>query len=275
MLWLGGAALAQTAVNEVRVEKNIPYRAGNALTPYAQERCTLDLYLPAATPNAPVLVWFHGGGLEWGSKGDAAPVATFLAQRGIAVAAANYQLAPKVAYPAFNDDAAAAVGWVKRHVADYGLASRGLYIAGHSAGGYLAAYVGLSADLLAKYDVKLTEIAGVIPISGQMFTHIAIRTARGIRNPRATPVLDEAAPCYHVRKDAPPFLVLCADDDMPLRTDENRFFVAALKYAGHTRVEYLEIAKRNHTSIVQKMPEANDPAAAAVLAFIAKYAPKE
>ena len=62
-------------------------------------------------PDAPVLVWVHGGGLEGGTKEDAGHLATFFARQGIAVAAANYRLAPMVGYPVFNDDAAAAIGW--------------------------------------------------------------------------------------------------------------------------------------------------------------------
>ena len=215
--------------------KNIAYRIGTKMTPYEQERCKLDLYLPAGKTGFPVIVWFHGGGLEGGCKDEAIHIANHFAQNGIAVAAANYRLAPLAAYPDFIDDAAAAVAWVQAHIAEYGGNPRAMFVAGHSAGGYLAASVGIAPEYLAPYGVTLADIAGVIPISGQMFTHTAIRKARGITEPQATPVLDEAAPCYHVRKDAPPFLAICADDDMPLRVEENRFFVAMLQYVGILR----------------------------------------
>ena len=204
---------------------------------------------------------------------EAIHIANHFAQNGIAVAAANYRLAPLAAYPDFIDDAAAAVAWVQAHIAQYGGNPRAMFVAGHSAGGYLAASVGIAPEYLAPYGVTLADIAGVIPISGQMFTHTAIRKARGITEPQATPVLDEAAPCYHVRKDAPPFtLAICADDDMPLRVEENRFFVAMLQYVGHPQVAYLQIADRDHGSVADKIPEPDDPVSIAILSFITKHA---
>lgn len=170
------------------------------------------------------------------------------------------------------DDAAAAVAWVKAHIAEYGGNPRSVFVGGHSAGGYLAAFVGVAPQYLEKYGVALADLAGIVPVSGQMFTHTTIRQARGITAPRETPLLDEAAPCHHVRKEAPPFLLICADNDNPLRADENRFFVAAMKYVGHTNVEYLEIADRDHASIFGRIPEAEDPTSAAIVSFVRRFA---
>lgn len=35
---------------------------------YAQERLKLDVYYPEALKDCPVIVWFHGGGIEAGEK---------------------------------------------------------------------------------------------------------------------------------------------------------------------------------------------------------------
>ena len=35
---------------------------------YAQERLKLDVYYPEDSKDCPVVVWFHGGGLEGGQK---------------------------------------------------------------------------------------------------------------------------------------------------------------------------------------------------------------
>ena len=35
---------------------------------YAKERLKLDVYYPEGQTDCPVIVWFHGGGLEAGSK---------------------------------------------------------------------------------------------------------------------------------------------------------------------------------------------------------------
>lgn len=45
---------------------DIPYaQADNA---YAKERCKLDVYYPTGKKDVPVVVWFHGGGIEGGIK---------------------------------------------------------------------------------------------------------------------------------------------------------------------------------------------------------------
>ena len=64
------------------MEKNIAYRGETAMTPYAEERCKLDLYLPRENTGFPVMVWFHGGGLESGSKDEQGRLADHFARHG-------------------------------------------------------------------------------------------------------------------------------------------------------------------------------------------------
>ncbi len=256
-------------VQPVQVLKDLAYRAG--LTDYEHERCLLDLYLPEGRKDFPIIVWFHGGGLEGGCKDDASAIATCFAQEGLAVAVANYRLSPRVAYPAYVDDAAASVGWVVKHIGEYGGNTNAVFISGHSAGGYLTAMLGMNSRFMAKYGVNTSDIAGIIPISGQTFTHYTVRKERGIPNPQTTPIVDEAAPCYHVRKDAPPVLAICGDQDAPARAEENRYFIAALKAVEHPMAEYREFADRDHGSIVDKIPEAGDPVEKAIVEFVTKH----
>ena len=72
---------------------------------YAQERCKLDVYYPTELRDAPVVVWFHGGGIEGGSK----HIDPQLQNSGLVVVAANYRLLPKASIDDILDDAAAAV----------------------------------------------------------------------------------------------------------------------------------------------------------------------
>ena len=53
--------IARAQYNQVN---DIPYR--DAAQGYAQERCKLDVYYPTNAQDAPVVVWFHGGGIEGG-----------------------------------------------------------------------------------------------------------------------------------------------------------------------------------------------------------------
>lgn len=274
-----GTAQAQSVAKpdpQVEVVKNIHYRTGDGLTDYERERCVVDLYLPKPCKDCSAIVWFHGGSMVSGSNDDASTVAVAnrFARGGIAVAVANYRLSPKVKFPAYIDDAAACTAWVMKHIADYGGNPKSVFISGHSAGGYLTGIVGMDAKYLAKYGVDTAQLAGMIPVSGQAFTHFAIRKENGVPNPNTTTICDDAAPCYHVRKDAPPILIIMGDHDWPARAEENRYFLAMLKLVGHPDAEYKEFANRNHGTIIGKIPEPNDPVAEAILAFVEKHRAK-
>ncbi len=258
-----------------QVLKNFSYKSGADLDAYEKARGFLDLYLPSLQAHFPVLVWFHGGSLKFSSKDDAATqkLAQHFAQHGVAVAVPNYRLSPQAKYPAYIEDAAQAVAWVIQHLPEYGGNPHALFISGHSAGGYLAAILGLDSRYLEACGVPLTAIAGILPVSGQTFTHYTIREERGIPNPENTPVIDAAAPCYHVRKDAPPVLAICGDHDSADRIEENRYLIAMLKKVGHPDAAYQEMPARNHIELIQYIPNPGDPVTQAVLTFIARHAP--
>lgn len=240
---------------DVQIARDLPYRTGDSLTDYQKERCKLDLYLPVGSPDFPTLVWFHGGGIQGGSKNDKMTVAMaeHFASNGIAVACVNYRLSPKVRFPEYVEDAAASVAWTIRHIGDHGGNPRSVFVGGHSAGGYLTAMVGSDPQYLASTGLKADAVAGYLPVSGQMITHSTVRQERGI--PRTRPVIDEAAPCWHASKETQPFLLIVGSDDMPARAEENHYFVAVMKAAGNKNIECLEVPGRNHGTIVSRIPE--------------------
>jgi acetyl esterase/lipase len=256
---------------DVEIKQDIFYKSGNHLSEYERSRCALDLYLPEGVSDFPVIVWFHGGGLTAGDKaqGTQAGIARSLAARGIAVASVNYRLSPQVSFPAYVEDAAASVTWVLDHIEDYGGDSGKVFVSGHSAGGYLAAMVGVDAQYLAANGHRLDDLAGLIPISGQMVTHTAIRDER--RLPTERPIVDAAAPVFHVSADVPPFLAIAGSEDNPARPEENAYFIAAMRSVGHSDASYHEFEGRTHGTIVSRIPEKNDPVAEAIADFVMKH----
>jgi acetyl esterase/lipase len=260
---------AEPAASNVRVVANLAYKAGDALSDYEKERCKLDVYLPPEGKNLPALVWFHGGGLTGGAKdgGMTPKLAARFVHEGIAFIAVNYRLSPKAGYPAYLDDTAAAFAWVKAHAAEHGLDPARIFVGGHSAGAYLTSMVGLDVRWLQPYHLTPNAIAGLIPVSGQMMTHFTVRAERGMTDKNVI-TADEAAPINHLRKDAPPMLILFGDKDWPARREENLYFAAALKVAGHTRVQTIQVDDRTHGSIAGNIVNVGDPAAEAILKFI-------
>jgi acetyl esterase/lipase len=226
-----------------------------------RERCRLDVYLPEGTNGFATVVWFHGGGLTGGNRA----IPKELQEKGIAVVAANYRLSPKVKSPAYIEDAAAAVAWTFRHIAQYGGATNRIFVSGHSAGGYLTSMIGLDKRWLAAEGIDANAIAGLIPFSGHCITHFTIRAERGIPGTQA--IVDDLAPLYHVRKDAPPLLLITGERNLELlgRYEENAYLWRMMKEVGHSNTELLELDGFDHGQMAE-------PAHALLTRFIRRVA---
>ncbi len=248
-----------TANQQYAMEKDIPYRSGDALTDYMKERCRLDVHYPAGKVDFPTVVWFHGGGLTGGNRF----VPLGLKEKGIAVVAVNYRLYPKVKAPAYIEDAAAAVAWTFKHIADFGGSPDRIFVSGHSAGGYLTSMIGLDNSWLAAFDVDADRIAGLIPYSGHTITHFTVRQERGIEGTQ--PIVDELAPLFHVRKDAPPLLLITGDRELEMlgRYEENAYLWRMMQVVGHPDTTLYEMDGYNHGQMAE-------PAHPLLLRFVKK-----
>lgn len=266
-------AFAGLEAGELRTLRDIAYKDDViSQTPYEQERCKLDLTLPADAKGFPTYVWFYGGGLKNGGKDlrseYCAEIRASLAQAGVAVVTPDYRLSPKAKYPAYVDDAAAAFAWTVKHIAGHGGDPRKVFIGGHSAGGYLALLVGMDPERLKPHGLTLAHVAGIAQVSGQVFNHYTVREERG--QARYGITSDEAAPAFHIRKSLPPILSIYAQNDMLSRAEENMFFVTTLKAVGHAENYSLRVADRDHGTVGHNLRHADDPARLAILNFIAK-----
>ena len=221
---------------------DILYRQGDDLTDYMKERCRLDVHYPAEKKDFATVVWFHGGGLKAGNRS----VPAALTNQGLAVVAVNYRLHPKVKSPAYVEDAAASVAWTFKNVAKYGGSPERIFVSGHSAGGYLTSMIGLDKRWLAAHDIDADDIAGLIPYSGHTITHFTVRSERGIAGEQ--PVIDDMAPLYHVRKDAPPLLLITGDRELEMlgRYEENAYLWRMMQVVKHPDTSIMELDGYNH-----------------------------
>lgn len=219
---------------------DIPYTTSK--DKYAQERCKLDVYYPTDMKDVPVVVWFHGGGIEGGNK----YIDSELMNSGLTVIAAGYRLLPKASIDEVLDDAAAAVAWAFKNAEKYNGSPKKIFVAGHSAGGYLLDLIGLDKRWLAKYGIDADQIAGLVPFSGQVITHYNLRKQKNIGPLQAT--IDEYAPLTYIRKDAPPVIIISADRELELygRYEEQAYFWRMLKLTGHPDVQLYEMQGFNH-----------------------------
>ena len=229
-----------------KTAKDILYREGNDLTDYMKARCRLDVYYPDNITGFATIVWFHGGGITSGEK----YIPEEWRNKGIAVVAVNYRLNPKVKCPAYIEDAAAAVAWVFHHIEEYGGSTAKIVVSGHSAGGYLASMVGMDKHYLAEFGVDADKIAALIPFSGHTITHFTVRQERGI--PGTQPIIDQYAPLYFVRKDAPPLYLITGDREKEMlgRYEENAYMYRMMKVVGHQQTFLYEMDGFDHGGMV-------------------------
>lgn len=130
---------ASAQIQSAEVLKDLIYASING------RMLLLDLYLPTSGHRpVPVILWVHGGGWRQGSKENA--LGARLASEGYAVASINYRLSGEAIFPAQLEDCKAAVRWLRAHAADYGLDQNRIGAWGSSAGGHLAALLGVTGD---------------------------------------------------------------------------------------------------------------------------------
>ena len=242
LLWLCGALLDAELARPTREIARIDYHPEIAST-----NCWLKLRVPEGATNFPTLVWFHGGGLEGGRPGYMA-----LRDDGIAQVSVRYRFLTETDGDGCIDDAAAAIAWTLKHIAEFGGDPSRVYVAGHSAGGYLTLMAGLDATRLAKYGCRPTQLAGLLPVSGQVTKHFNVRKYSGDKDPQYQPKIDRLAPIAFCAAESAPIVFIVGDRriEFPCRVEENEFMRISMTRLGRKDVVFREFPGRDHGTVV-------------------------
>jgi len=231
--------------------------------PYIEEEAasaarSLDLYLPAPADLPPPLVvfvhsrfWSSAPGRQVLVDGFARP----LRRAGAAVAVVRHRLAPANAHPAAAEDVAAALAFLVENADRYAYDPARIFLAGHSSGAHLAALVALDPRYLQAVGLERSAIAGVVGISGPydldpdggVSGEEEEWYGRAFGNSAAR---RRASPERLARGDAPRFLLLAAQRDIPGYVRQGETFAAALRDAGHPDAEFFVVMGRTHASIL-------------------------
>ncbi|MCM5680184.1 alpha/beta hydrolase [Schlegelella sp. S2-27] len=146
-------------------------RARQALSPALDVRYgpaaeeTLDVFA-AVGPRAPVLVFIHGGWWRALDKADHSFLAPAFVQAGVTLVVPNYTLCPAATIEDITLQMVRAVAWTVREIAAYGGDPRRIVVAGHSAGGHLAAMLACCRWQQAGADLPERAVQGALAISG-------------------------------------------------------------------------------------------------------------
>ena len=226
----------------MRVIESVKYGNG--------EQDFLDCYYPDAE-SYDVLVWFHGGGLESGTRKSLCFEQDLVAE-GMAVVSVEYRMYPEAKFPEFIEDCARAVKYVIEEIMTKDGAKR-LFVSGQSAGAYITMMLALDKSYFENAGVDRTKIAGYISDSAQLTTHFNVLRERGLDTRLER--IDEAAPLFHVAENSfeGNMLLLYYTDDMPCRPEQTRLFYQSIKrFCPEQNIELVELeGEHTHGSIAR------------------------
>ncbi len=216
----------------------------------------LDVHLPCCD-EFPVFLYFHGGGLESGTKADQMEVFEYLTKNGIGVVSADYRMYPTAKFPEFLIDAAKATAWVFNNIKNYGKVKE-IYVGGSSAGGYICQMLCFDNRWLKEYGISPLNFDGFVLDAGQPTCHYNVLREKGLDTRRI--IVDETAPLYFIGLDEkyPPMLIIYSDNDMENRPEQTRLLASTLKHFGHTENVTVKEMHGTHCQYVFNKDENGD-----------------
>ena len=274
-----GVAVQVSEASEVHREVNYVRTVG--FRPLA-----MDIWRPrtggggAAPGPVPLVLWVHGGAFQLGDRRELPPtfpansVFSRLNAAGIACATVDYRLALEAPFPAQLHDLKAAVRYLRAHAPELGIDPERIGVWGESAGGHLAALLGLtggredleggigaqghSSTVAAVVDFYGVSSLPLMPpmqlpdglLSGPMVAAVpagmSLEPGPMLVGGSSDPdLLAAASPLGHVSADAPPFLLIHGDSDGLVPLSQSEILAEALDAAG-VRNELVVVGGADH-----------------------------
>ncbi|HLM97022.1 MAG TPA: alpha/beta hydrolase [Acidimicrobiales bacterium] len=234
---------------------------------------------------APVLIYIHGGAWVIGDKREQGlPLLHELARRGWVAVTINYRLSPRATWPDHIVDCKRAVAWVRENIAEYGGDPAFVAVSGGSAGGHLAALVGLTSgdpQFQPGFEGADASVDACVPCYGVydmtagrgtswydegLLTLLERRVFKR-RLADDPEVFEAASPLHRVHPEAPPFFVIHGTNDTLVPVADARTFVSALRAVSKAPVLYAELPYTQHAfDVLPSVRSAH--AVAAVVRFL-------
>lgn len=244
------------------VRAELDHRLGVPFGPTLDE--VSDLY--PAGGDAPILVYLHGGFWYMRRSEEFGFVARGPASRGVATAVVNYSLAPKVTILEILRQSRAAVAWIFDNAASFGGDPDRIHLAGHSAGGHLAAMI-LSTDWEGEYGLppdvvkSATAISGLYDLAPFPFTFVQPRLQLTWRE------VSTCSPILNLPEAAPPLLLAYGGLETPEFKRQSEDYLAAWKSSGLDG-DLLVLPNRNHFDVIDGFLDAESPLCSRILGLM-------
>ena len=266
-----------------RVERDVTYCNAGAVA------LKMDVYYPLKVMNspAPVAVDVHGGSWSGGDKRNSETMTDIpeLLKRGYLVAAVNYRLAPEYKFPAQIQDVKCAVRYLRAQATQYNLDPKRIGAWGCSAGGNLAALLGLTDGIAefegnGDYREQSSSVQAVVAMSApadftltsynstheRVFLHVFGATSN------TDPILLHFSPVTYVSKNASPFFILGGDLDETVPQQQSEELARRLIQSGGKA--NLQIVKNAHHCMPDTSPPM-EPSRETITRMIANFFDQE
>jgi acetyl esterase/lipase len=249
------------------IERDIVYATNG------DRKMLLDVYRPKSDKPLPLVIWFHGGAWDWGTKDRSNPMVALIA-RGYAVSGVTYTKSREEIFPAVINDCRAAVSFLRFNAKRYNLDPNRFGAAGQSSGGHLTALLATVGDTdhFTKHPItkkassalqaaspwsgptdflKLNDTRCVINYSKK---HSAPSRLIGQPIKKAPEKCKRANPITYISKADPPCFIVHGDKDFVVPLNQSELLHAALKKTGVPSTLYV-VKGGNHGFSKSKEPK--------------------
>lgn len=252
---------AQPAPPDVEILRDIPFGKGDGRT------LTMHIVRPKLKPEKPmpVIVWIHGGAWLGGSKDSGIPRLIPFARRGYFGASISYRFSQEAKFPAQIEDCKCAIRFLRARAKEFHIDPDRIGVWGESAGGHLAAMLGVAGDVkelegVGGWEGYSSKVSAVCDWFGptdlvRMVNEPSAIDRTGANCPEALliggPVLENkekamrASPVTYVTPDDPPFLIMHGDKDTVVPFAQSEHLFEALKKAG-VEVTFVKLRGAGH-----------------------------
>ena len=228
----GWSARSDAIRRRVKARIDIPYGSS------ARER--LDFF-PCGTPNAPTVVYIHGGYWQFNDKEPYAFFGESLLPAGFNLVLVEYTLAPAARMDRIVAEIRTSVAWVIDHAGELAIDPARVFVAGHSAGGHLTA-VAMTESRLAG-GIAISGIFDLEPIRlNYLNEKLGLDVAEAQRN----------SPMLHLPSRAAPLVVTVGLDELPELVRQSKEYAEAWQKRG-LRGRYLPLPGHEHFSILEEL----------------------
>lgn len=263
------------AFKSINRNKNITYLPVDKTTDKPAQK--LNVFAPKKSDDLKeVLIFVHGGSWNSGRKEIYNFFGTRWARKDVVTVIVDYPKSPKAGYDEMAMNVATAVKWVKENIKTYGGDPDKIFISGHSAGGHLAALVGIKKEYFERVGtanplkgIILIDAAGLDMygyLQGENFEPGNTYLNTFSNDPK---IWKEASPLYFLHSNMPPMLIYRGSKTYPSIEESNEKFVTVLK-AFVPKPNYTILSGKKHVPMITQFFNTSNNRYKEMKAFMAK-----